>query len=195
LDNISANRIIKEVFAMIPTKFFMTRGQGRHKDYLQSYELALRSAGIQQGNLVSVSSILPPGCKQIPRQKGVRFVRPGQITYVVLSKNSTNEPHRLLAASIGIAIPSDPDSYGYISEHHSFGQTDEIAGDYAEDLAATMLATSRGLTFDPEEAWDERKKLFRSSGIMIKTSNITQSATGSKAGLWTTVVAATVFIF
>ncbi|MFH1213824.1 MAG: arginine decarboxylase, pyruvoyl-dependent [Candidatus Neomarinimicrobiota bacterium] len=179
---------------MIPARFFITKGQGRHKDYLQSFELALRNAGIQHCNLVTVSSILPPACKQISRQNGISHLPPGQITYVVLSKNSTNEPHRLLAASIGIAIPSGPESYGYISEHHSFGQSRTIAGDYAEDLAATMLATSRGLEFDPQTAWDERKKLFHSSGIMIKTHNVTQSATGDKNGLWTTVVAAVVFI-
>lgn len=180
---------------MIPTKFFVTRGQGKHKDYLQSFELALRNAGIQSCNLVNVSSILPPGCKQIPRKQGIAALRPGEITYVVMSRNSTNEPHRLLAASIGIAIPSGKEDYGYISEHHSFGQTDEIAGDYAEDLAATMLATTHGLEFDPETAWDERKKLFRSSGLIIKTTNVTQSATGEKNGLWTTVIAAVVFLF
>jgi len=180
---------------MIPTKFFTTKGQGKHKDYLQSFELALRNAGIQSCNLVSVSSILPPNCKQIPREKGIACLKPGEITYVVMSRNSTNEPHRLLAASIGIAIPSGKEDYGYISEHHSFGQTDEIAGDYAEDLAATMLATTHGLEFDPQTAWDERKKLFRSSGLIIRTANVTQSATGEKNGLWTTVVAAVVFLF
>lgn len=179
---------------MIPKQFFITKGQGRHKDYLQSFELALRNAGIQGCNLVTVSSILPPGCKKISRQKGFNLLKPGEITFVVLSKNSTNEPHRLLAASIGIAIPSGKSNYGYISEHHSFGQTDEVAGDYAEDLAATMLATTRGIEFDPETAWDERKQLFHSSGMIIKTSNMTQSATGDKSGLWTTVVAAVVFI-
>ncbi|MDD5766244.1 MAG: pyruvoyl-dependent arginine decarboxylase [Candidatus Marinimicrobia bacterium] len=30
--------------------------------------------------------------------------------------------------------------------------------------------------------------------MIIKTSNMTQSATGDKSGLWTTVVAAVVFI-
>ncbi|MFA4839165.1 MAG: arginine decarboxylase, pyruvoyl-dependent [Candidatus Neomarinimicrobiota bacterium] len=179
---------------MIPKQFFITKGQGRHKDYLQSFELALRNAGIQGCNLVTVSSILPPGCKKISRLKGFSLLKPGEITFVVLSKNSTNEPHRLLAASIGIAIPSGESNYGYISEHHSYGQTDEVAGDYAEDLAATMLATTRGIEFDPETAWDERKQLFRSSGMIIKTSNMTQSATGDKSGVWTTVVAAVVFI-
>lgn len=179
---------------MIPKYFFLTKGVGKHKEYLQSFELALRSAGIHHCNIVNVSSIIPPGCKLISREKGLKMLKPGEITFVVLSKNSTNEPHRLIAASIGVAIPSGKNHYGYLSEHHSFGQTDEAAGDYAEDLAATMLATTMGIPFDPETAWDERKQLFKTSGLIIKTTNITQSAAGNKKGLWTTVIAAAVFI-
>ncbi|MEM2108710.1 MAG: arginine decarboxylase, pyruvoyl-dependent [Candidatus Bathyarchaeia archaeon] len=179
---------------MIPKYFFLTKGVGKHKEQLQSFELALRNAGIHHCNLVNVSSIVPPGCKMIPREQGLKMVQPGEITFVVLARNATNEPHRLVAASIGVAIPSGKNQYGYLSEHHSFGQTDEVAGDYAEDLAATMLATTMGIAFDPETAWDERKKLFKTSGLIIKTTNITQSAAGDKNGLWTTTVAAAVFV-
>jgi arginine decarboxylase len=179
---------------MIPKYFFLTKGVGKHKDYLQSFELALRNAGIHHCNIVNVSSIIPPGCKLIPREKGLKMLRPGEITFVVLARNSTNEPHRLIASSIGVAIPSGDNNYGYLSEHTSFGQTDEAAGDYAEDLAATMLATTMGIPFDPEKAWDERKQFFKTSGLIIKTTNITQSATGDKNGLWTTTIAAAVFL-
>ena len=179
---------------MIPKYFFLTKGVGKHKEQLQSFELALRDAGIQMCNLVSVSSIVPPACEQLPRDKGLKMVQPGEITFVVIARNSTNEPHRLVASSIGIAIPSGKDQYGYLSEHHSNGQTDETAGDYAEDLAATMLATTMGIQFDPETAWDERKQLFKTTGLIIKTANITQSAAGDKNGLWTTTVAAAVFV-
>ncbi len=179
---------------MIPRYFFLTKGAGVHKEYLQSFELALRNAGIHHCNIVKVSSIVPPGCKLIPRQKGLKMIKPGEITFIVLARNSTDEPHRLVASSIGVAIPSEKDTYGYLSEHHSFGQTGEISGDYAEDLAATMLATTMGFAFDPETAWDERKQLFKTSGVIIRTTNITQSATGDKNGLWTTVIAAAVFV-
>ncbi len=178
---------------MIPRYLFLTKGVGKHKDYLQSFESALRGAGIQYCNLVRVSSIIPPGCKMLSIEKGLKRIKPGEITFVVLSKNCTNEPHRLIAASIGLALPNN-DNYGYLSEHHSFGQTDEVAGDYAEDLAATMLATTMGIPFDSETAWDERKQLFKASRLIIKTSNITQSATGDKNGLWTTVLAVAVFV-
>ena len=124
----------------------------------------------------------------------MQMLQPGEITFVVLARNSTDEPHRLIATSVGVAIPSGENQYGYLSEHHSYGQTEEICGDYTEDLAATMLATTMGLSFEPETAWDERKQLFQSSGLIIKTTSVTQSATGDKTGLWTSVVAAAVFL-
>jgi arginine decarboxylase len=129
----------------------------------------------------------------ISRERGLKMIRPGEITFVVLSRNSTSEPHRLIASAIGVAIPSGKHNYGYLSEHHSFGQPDDRAGDYSEDLAATMLATTMGIQFDPEIAWHEKEQFFKTTGMIIKTANITQSATGDKAGLWTTVVAAAVF--
>jgi arginine decarboxylase len=178
----------------VPTKVFFTKGVGRHKEYLQSFELALRSAGIEKCNLVSVSSIYPPGCKRIPAQEGLKLLQPGQITFCVMARNATNEPNRLIAASIGVAIPADETQYGYLSEHHPYGETDSKAGEYAEDLAATMLATTLGIDFDPEIAWSERENIYKMSGKIIRTFNITQSAEGDKNGLWTTVIAAAIFL-
>jgi arginine decarboxylase len=178
---------------MIPKKIFLTKGVGVHKDYLQSFELALRNAGIEKCNIVCVSSILPPNCKIVPREEGLKLLNPGQITFAVMARNATNEPNRLVAASIGVAVPKENHSYGYLSEHHSFGETAQKAGDYAEDLAATMLATTLGLEFDPDKAWDERKQEYKMSGRFVKTTNITQTAQGNKDGLWTTVIAVAVF--
>lgn len=179
---------------MIPNKLFFTKGVGRHKEYLNSFELALRDAGIAHCNLVYVSSIFPPGCKIIPKSQGLQFLKPGQIVYVVMSKNSTNEPNRLIASSIGCAIPANGEQYGYLSEHHSFGETDEKAGEYAEGLAVEMLASTLGLEIDPNKSWDEHKKEWKLQDKIVKTTNITQSAEGDKNGLWTTVIAAAVLI-
>jgi arginine decarboxylase len=179
---------------MVPKKVFFTKGVGVHKEKLASFELALRGAGLASCNLVLVSSIYPPGCKRISKEEGVKLLRPGEIVFCVYDRESTNEPNRLVAASVGVAIPADPEQYGYLSEHHSFGETEEKAGEYAEDLAASMLATTLGIEFDSDTAWDEREQLFKMSGKIVRTSNVTQSAIGNKDGLWTTVFAAAVFI-
>ncbi|HCC59607.1 MAG: arginine decarboxylase, pyruvoyl-dependent [Candidatus Staskawiczbacteria bacterium RIFOXYC1_FULL_37_43] len=180
---------------MVPAKMFFTKGVGTAKQQLMSFEMALRDAGIEKFNLVTVSSILPPGCKRITREKGLEMLKPGEVVYCVMARNATNEPNRLVAASIGCAVPAGNDQqYGYLSEHHPYGETDEKTSDCAEDLAATMLATTLGIEFDPNTAWDEREKVYKLSGKIVTTTNITQSAQGNKDGLWTTVVAAAIFV-
>jgi arginine decarboxylase len=172
---------------------FLTRGVGVHKEKLASFELALRSAGIAYCNLVSVSSIFPPNCKIIPRRRGESLLNPGEITFCVMARSETNERNRLISASIGLAIPTERRSYGYLSEHHAYGETDEESGEYTEDLAAQMLATTLGIEFDATQAWKEREQVFKMGGKIVRTLNITQSAIG-KANRWTTVVALAVFI-
>lgn len=178
----------------MPKKLFLTKGVGRHKEHLSSFELALRSANIAEYNLVHVSSIFPPVCKVISRAQGVSHLTPGQIVYCVLTRNATNEPNRLVTASVGLAIPQDRRQYGYLSEHGAFGENEKISGDYAEDLAATMLSSTLGIDLDINKSFDEKKELWKISGKIVRTTNITQSATGDKSGLWTTVVAAAIFI-
>lgn len=179
---------------MIPKKVFFTSGIGVHKDKLVSFEAALRSAGIQKCNLVYVSSILPPKCQIISKQKGSSLLKSGQITFCVMSRNETNEPNRVISAAIGLAVPTDRGHHGYLSEHHSFGQAKSATGDYAEDLAATMLATTMGFSLNPDQAWDARKQIYQASGHIFKTSNIACSFHGDKGGKWTTVLSAAVFL-
>ena len=178
----------------LPKQIFLTKGVGKHREQLTSFELALRNAGIAACNLVPVSSIFPGGCKLISKPMGLRKLSPGEVIFAVMSKNSTREPHRLIAASVGLAIPADRNAYGYLSEHHSFGQTDEEAGDYAEELAAEMLATTLNVEFDSDKSWDEKKEIYRISNKIVGTMNVTQSAVGDKRGRWTTVLAAAILI-
>ena len=174
---------------------FLTKGKGVHKDSLTSFELALRDADIADLNLVSVSSIKPPQCKIISRQEGRKYLKPGQIAFAILARSSTNEPNRLIASSIGLARPADDNTqHGYLSEHHSTGETAQKAGDYAEDMAMEMLATTLNLPNDPTLTWDQREEQWKLSEKIYKTQNFTQSAEGNKDGLWTTVISAAILI-
>jgi len=180
---------------MVPSRVFLTSGVGVHKHELASFEEALRDAGIAQFNLVYVSSIFPPGCKRTSRSSALKLLSAGEIVYCVMARIATNEPNRLVSTAIGLAIPAAEKQHGYISEHHAYGETDETAGEYAEDLAASMLASTLGLKFDPEEQWDSRRQAFRLSGKIVRTAHIAQSARADAKGRWTTVVAAAVFLF
>ena len=180
---------------MVPKRIFFTKGVGKHRERLTSFELALRDAGIAAQNLVRVSSIFPPNCKLLARKEGVKYLHPGEVVFAVVAENTTREPHRLLASSIGVAIPADRNTYGYLSEHHSFGETEDAAGEYAEELAAEMLATTLNVEFDPDRSWDEKKQIYRLSNKIVRTANVTQSAVGDKRALWTTVIASAVLDF
>ena len=179
---------------MIPSKIFFVKGVGVHKDKLASWEAALRDAGIEKFNLVYVSSIFPPKCQVISKDEGLQHFKPGEIVYCVMARSETNEPNRLISSAIGLAVPKDSENYGYLSEHHSYGEKGELAGEYAEDLAASMLATTLGIEFDPQTAWEEREQVYKTSGKIFKTTNIVQSAEGNKDGLWTTTITAAVLV-
>jgi arginine decarboxylase len=179
---------------MIPTKVFLTRGVGRHKEKLASFEHALRNAKIEKFNLVKVSSIWPPGAVEVAADEGLKYLTPGEIVFCVLSENYSNEKNRMISAAVGCAKPADESHYGYLSEHHDYGKMEEEVGDYAEDLAAQMLASTLGIPFDVNANYDERKQVFIISGKIIETKNMTATAVVEKNGEWTTVVAAAMFI-
>jgi arginine decarboxylase len=191
IDNIA---MLSNPILYVPKIMFLTKGKGLHTDYLTSFELALRNAEIADLNLVSVSSIKPSNCKIVSRQEGRKHLMSGQVVFTVLARSSTNEPNRLIAASVGLASPADNTQYGYLSEHHSTGETAQRAGDYAEDMAMEMLATTLGLPNDPSLTWNQREEQWKLSGKIYKTQNITQSAQGNKDGLWTTVISAAILI-
>ena len=175
---------------LVAKELFLTRGIGVHEDKLTSFEYALRDAGIAGTNIVLISSIFPPKAKLIPRKEGLKKIKPGQILFTIYSRNQTNEPHRMISASVGLALPKDRTRYGYLSEYDAFGQNEKQAGDYAEDIAAQMLASSLGIQFDIDKSWDEKRQQWSISGKIYKSQNITMTAKGDKSGKWTTVFSA-----
>jgi arginine decarboxylase len=178
-----------------PTRMFLTKGVGVHRHALTAFEFALRDADIEQQNLVYVSSILPPKCEVISRETGIDFLKPGDITFCVLARAETNEFGRHVYASLGLARPADPEMYGYISEQHGYGMSAEASGEQAEDLAATMLASTLGLDFDPEAAWNERRQIYEHSNLIIDSTSITATAVCGPDNHWTCAIAAAVFLF
>ena len=192
LDRMLAHR--SNTMRIIPRRIFFTTGKGVHKEKLASFEAALRDAGIANLNLVYVSSIFPPGCKMVPVTEGIKSLSPGEITHCVMARQETTEPGRRIVASIGVAVPRNPELYGYLSEHHGFGQTNREASDYAEDLAASMLATTLDIPFDANKDYNERKEQYRMGGHIVKTQSFTQTATGSSGGVWTTVISCAVLL-
>jgi len=160
---------------LLPKKTFFTTGVGTHRENLESFEKALRDAGIEKFNLVTVSSILPPNCEVIAKDKGLKQLLTGEIVFCVMSRLASNEPNRRISASLGCAIPTNPNAFGYISEHHAFGETTENSGVFAEGLASSMYET--GTDSKPKD-----------------TFNVATSAVVSADSSWTTVLSVAVFL-
>jgi arginine decarboxylase len=177
----------------VPKYLFFTKGIGIHKEKGASLEIALRDAGIAHLNIVEVSSIFPPDCKIIDAAEGLRMLHPGEVTPSVIAKAHSCEPGRRIVASIGLALPREEGRYGFLAAHNAYGETEKEGGDYAEDLAATMLANTLGIEFDVDKDYDEKKEVFRMSEKIVETWHTTLGAQADESGKWTTVVAAAVF--
>ena len=177
---------------LLPKKIFFTRGIGRGETQLQSFENALRDADIAPYNLVSVSSILPPYAEIVDKSEGIKLLSYGQILFTVLARNSSNELNRMISSAIGVAVPSDRSKWGYLSEHHSFGQTENDSGYFAEKLAAEMLASTMGL--DDSLKWDDNKKEYVLGDKILTTKNIAATTVVLKPDEWATVIAAAVLV-
>ncbi len=158
----------------LPKKCFLTAGVGTHKDKLISFELALRAAGIERFNLVPVSSILPPNCKIVDKEEALRELEDGEIVFVVMARNESNENGKI-ACAVAYARPQDKDRHGYIAEYSCRGCGKEMAEQEALRIAREMLKTKFG---DVED---------------IKTESVGASAKTEK-GVYTTVVSAAVFV-
>src|SRR5258705_3184492 len=161
-ENFFASTLLTEArqtgtMAFVAKKIFLTKGVGKHRERLSSFELALRNAGIAACNIVRVSSIFPPNCKLISRSEGLKHIKPGQVAFTVISENSTKEAHRLIAASIGLALPSDNPLIGIFPGIHSFGETEKVAGEMAERLAPESLPTTLTLESVPDLSLAEKK--------------------------------------
>ena len=164
---------------LVPKFAFLIKGKGEDKSQLQAFDIALREAGPLVHNLVTVSSILPAGCKFISKEEGINMLEPGQITFCVMARQDSNVLGEVISASIGTAQLRDKNHYGFISEHHAIGQSEKEAGDYAENLAVQMFALKLALSKDELS--------------FIKSSNTTQAAEVTKKGIWTCVLSICVF--
>jgi len=178
----------------VPRYMFFTKGVGNDKEKLASFENALRDARIAHLNLVMVSSIFPPHCRIIDLDTGLSRLEAGEITHCVMAREQGKEPGRRLVASIGLALPAENGRYGYLSEHHGFGRTETEAGEYAEDLAASMLANTLGIEFDPNKDYDERRDIYKMSGKIVESQHTSIGTLGAEGNIWTTVIAAAIFV-
>lgn len=182
---------------LVPTAVFLTSGIGVADHPLTSRENAMTAAGVEKVNMLKASSIIPPRCPIISKEQGRERLVIGQMTFAIMAEATTNEPHQLIAAAIGVAKPEDEEEYGFFTEiEQGFGKTAEKAGEEVRRLAIQNLAMSwRDNSFNLEEEWRLDKKLYRVKNKNVHLSDVTETTRGDKDGLHTTVFVAAVFLF
>ena len=121
---------------LIPRKLCLTRGVGVHPDTMPGH--CARRASPSSARCAS--SIFPPHRQIVPREEGpaaaTRRDRPDRHAECRATAG------RRIAARIGVARTDRPRQVRNDSEHHTYGRPSMEAGDYAEDLAATMRPRS-----------------------------------------------------
>jgi arginine decarboxylase len=186
----------REWTPLVPSRFFLTSGVGVHKHELVSLELALQQAGIEGCNLSRVTSTVPVGCVLVSRDEGIKQLRSGQITFAVQAKVSTCEPHRRIAAALGLVVPADSQTPGCISAVEESGAGDErSAADLAELVALEVFAARTRTPFDADAEWDRKKRVYQVGDKTIHVKRITEVAIGRDDGQYTSVLTAAVFLF
>ncbi|MDQ3818806.1 MAG: pyruvoyl-dependent arginine decarboxylase [Acidobacteriota bacterium] len=183
---------------LVAKKVFITKGVGVADKKLTSREKALTDAGIEKVNLIKASSIIPPGCQFVSLEEGKEQLAIGQIAFAIMAEAATDEPHKLIAAAIGIAKPDDENEYGFFTEieqEEGYGKTEEKASEEVMRLAIHNLALSWRAPFDPEKDFDPKKTLYRIKNKNVRVSHMTQTTFGDPGGLHTTVFVAAVFLF
>lgn len=123
---------------MIPKEFFVTSGKAISPvSQLNAFDRALKNAGIAQCNLVQVSSILPPGCKE----GKLRKIPAGSIIHTVMAKMDGTEG---MTISAGIAWAWEKKrKYGLVAEAH--GQMDQKSLKVTLDWKLREMAKTRGI--------------------------------------------------
>jgi len=104
-----------------PKSFFLTCGSAEGFTPLNAFDAALIAAGIGDLNLVKVTSIIPPGCRE---GAAVTFPK-GSIVPAAFAYITSDIPGEVISAAVAVALPRDPEDPGLIMEYSARGHREE----------------------------------------------------------------------
>jgi arginine decarboxylase len=106
---------VAKLIIKTPTTFFLASGSSEGFSLLNAFDGALLASGVGDTNLVRMSSILPPGCKEL---KPAPLPMPqGALVPVAYASLTSDAPGDVISAAVAIGIPKDPDKAGLIMEY------------------------------------------------------------------------------
>ena len=96
-----------------PTVYKLVKGLGEGNMPLNAFDVALLDAGVGDTNLVRMSSIVPPGCREVTKLN----LPKGGLIPIAYASISSDKPGDVISACIAVGIPEDPTEPGVIMEH------------------------------------------------------------------------------
>jgi arginine decarboxylase len=181
---------------MVPQKVFWTKGVGTHKENKNARDAASREAGVGKLNLVTVSSILPPGIQEIGLDEFIKLVQPGEIVFSIHGVCESNVPGQKVCAGMGRARPWDKSHTGYVTElFEEPGVQEEDIQKRVETMALQLFADENGVEgFTAEDVWKKGKTTYEVGGIKVEIDSIIASGVCNHDGDYTCAMVMAVFV-
>lgn len=105
-----------------PRYYFFAKGTSEGFTPLNAFDGALINAGLGDYNLVKVSSIIPPNCKE----KIDIEIPYGSLVPIAYASITSDIPGEIISAAVAIALPEDNTLTGLIMEYSARGHKEEI---------------------------------------------------------------------
>jgi arginine decarboxylase len=168
-----------------PTRIFFSRGVGVHSIQRVAVQRAMEDAGVQDLNLVKVTSVIPARCEVITSRHGLRLLEPGSVCFGVIAQGETNEPHQRVTAALCWGQPIGDDLPGYITEieeEQTKGKSEKTAVDEAGQALVHLFGDKIGANVNAERVWGARgqSRYIRVGGRRIRVGSIVSSAVGTE---------------
>src|SRR5215211_6753131 len=166
-----------------PTRVFFSTGVGFHKIQRVAIQRAMEQAGVNDLNLVKLTSVIPPTCEVITPERGLRLLSPGAIAFAVIAQGETNEPHQRVTAALTWAEPLGDGLPGYITEieeDQTMGKSEATARDESGEALVTIVAERLGVEANAKRIWENRgrDRYVRIGGRRIRVGSVVSSAVG-----------------
>ncbi|MBN1786396.1 MAG: arginine decarboxylase, pyruvoyl-dependent [Candidatus Methanofastidiosa archaeon] len=124
-----------------PHSYVLISCKGAADSRLNAFDAALHSAGIADFNFITVSSILPKGCKKTTMD-AIKGIERGSFMYCVMSKASSNMKGETISSAIACARTKE--TVGVVTESSgsfSSRESEERAREMCKEMLSIRNAT------------------------------------------------------
>jgi arginine decarboxylase len=132
-------------------KIYLTTGVGFGKTPISAFDSALRDAGVDNFNLLTLSSVVPPGAEVVFEKYVPEGDQWGNKLYCVMAEIRTRESGQFIGAALGWYQLDD--GRGVFVEHMEKGETQEaVEANLKEEIhqSLTDMCNSRNIPVEED---------------------------------------------